>query len=63
MFLTNKKLFLCALFMGLVMSVSGCAKEEGAMEKAGKKLDEAAEDIGDAAEDMKKDIAKAAEDG
>jgi len=33
----------CAVFIALVfvVSVSGCAKEEGPMEKAGKKVDEA----------------------
>jgi hypothetical protein len=45
-------LIISLLFGGL----SGCEKQEGPAEKAGKALDEAASDIRDAAEEAKEEI-------
>lgn len=36
-----------ALMLALIASLSACKKEEGRMEKAGKKLDKAAQDVED----------------
>ena len=44
-----KKLLVCLLLGMLVVGFSGC--EEGAMERAGKAVDEAVEDAGEAIED------------
>ena len=45
------KALMLTLFAALTLTVSGCAKEEGPMEKMGKSLDEAAESVSDAAEE------------
>lgn len=49
--------------LALVLGVFnvGCAKEEGAMEKMGKQVDQAVEDAEDAAEDVADDVKKATE--
>jgi len=46
-----KKLILVACMLAMMVPAFGCS-EEGPMEKAGKQLDEAAEDAGDAAKKM-----------
>jgi uncharacterized protein YjbJ (UPF0337 family) len=51
-----------ALLIGLAAATTGCQKEEGPMEKAGKAIDDAAEDVQDAAEDAKDEVEDAAED-
>jgi len=53
----SKALMLAVLFIA-TMAVSACHKEEGPMEKAGQKLDNAAGEMQDAA----KDAAEKAED-
>ena len=49
------KLFLAALVTTLSLGLAGCEKE-GPMERAGEKLDEAAEEVKGAAEDAVDDI-------
>ena len=44
-----KTLFMGLLLIVMVAGISGC--EEGPMERAGKKIDEAVEDAGEAVED------------
>jgi predicted small secreted protein len=53
---------LAALVTVLALGMTGCAKEEGTMEKAGKSIDEAAEKVGDAAEEMKEEMKEAVEE-
>lgn len=55
------KTALITILAALLLAAGGC-KEEGAMEKMGKKLDEAAEEAQDAAEDAAKELEKAAEE-
>lgn len=45
--------------MAALVSIAGCQKEEGPLEKAGKKLDNAAGEIGDTAEETAKKVEKA----
>jgi len=45
------RLVITALLASLTLTMVGCAKEEGPMEKMGKSLDETAENVKDAAED------------
>ena len=40
------RLFAVSLLFSTAMAITGCAKEEGVMEKAGKSIDEAAESAG-----------------
>ena len=47
----RSKLVITALLASLTLTMVGCAKEEGPMEKMGKSLDETAENVKDAAED------------
>ena len=56
------KTMVLAILAALTLTVAGCAKEEGAMEKMGKSLDEAAEDVGEAAEDAAKEVEDAVND-
>ncbi|WP_319470794.1 transport-associated protein [uncultured Pseudodesulfovibrio sp.] len=51
-----KKILVIGCLLAMMVPTFGCS-EEGTMEKAGKKLDQAAEDASDAAEDAK-DAAK-----
>ena len=52
MYHTLKKLIaVCALLFVLNIAIVGCGKDEGPMEKAGKKIDEAIEKAGDKIED------------
>ena len=53
---------LYAILAALVFTMAGCAKEEGAMEKVGKSMDEAAENVGKAAEDAAKEVKDAVSD-
>ncbi len=50
------------LFAALTLTVSGCAKEEGPMEKMGKSLDEAAESVSDAAEEAAEEVKDAVDE-
>ncbi len=45
------KIALLAIAATLTMAITGCAKEEGPMEKMGKGLDEAAQSVEKSAED------------
>lgn len=54
------KLFLMTLFTVLTLSLAGCAKEKGPMEKMGESMDDAAESIGDKAEEVADDVKDAA---
>jgi hypothetical protein len=56
------KTLMLTLLIALNLTVVGCAKEEGAMEKMGKTLDEAAESMGEAAEETAEDVKKAVEE-
>ena len=56
------RLVITALLASLTLTMVGCAKEEGPMEKMGKSLDETAENVKDAAEDVAEDVADATED-
>ena len=56
-----KKTLLLALVLAFSTTLVAC-KEEGAMEKMGKKMDETAEDVSDAAKDAAKEAEKAAEE-
>ena len=56
-----KTLFM-AVLMASVFSVTGCAKEEGPLEKAGKSMDNAAESVEDSAESAMDDVKKAIDD-
>ena len=53
---------LFALVVAITFAVSGCAKEEGAMEKMGKSLDEAADSAAKSAEDAAEDMKDAMEE-
>ena len=53
------------LFAALLVAaagLAGCQKEEGPMEKMGKKIDHAAEEVKDSGHDMSDDIKDAARD-
>jgi len=51
-----RRLTVMTLALALAGSLGACKKEEGPMEKAGRKIDEAAEKVEDTAKDVKKDI-------
>ncbi len=55
------KSLIIALFAAVTLTIVGCAKEEGTMEKVGKSLDEAAESAEKAAEDAAEEIKEATE--
>jgi len=50
------KILLISLFATAVLTLTGCAEEEGAMEKAGKSLDSAAEKVEDTAKEVSEDV-------
>lgn len=54
------KNLLMLVFAALVLV--GCAKEEGPMEKMGKKMDDAAEEVGKSAEEAADAVKEAVED-
>ncbi len=56
------KALMLTLFAALTLTVSGCAKEEGPMEKMGKSLDEAAESVSDAAEEAAEEVKDAVDE-
>lgn len=56
------RLALLALFTASALTLGGCAKEEGPMEKMGKSVDEAAEKAEKAAEDLSDDVKDAVSD-
>ena len=56
------RLALLALFTASMLTLGGCAKEEGPMEKMGKSVDEAAEKAEKAAEDISDDLKDAVSD-
>jgi predicted small secreted protein len=53
--------WMTALLLVCSLGLVAC-KEEGTMEKMGKKMDEAGEDMKEAAEDMADDVEEAAEE-
>ncbi|MCB1701044.1 MAG: hypothetical protein H6985_04400 [Pseudomonadales bacterium] len=57
-----KKLILMLTATAFALSIGGCAKEEGPMEKMGKSLDNAAESVGESAEDAADSVKKAVEE-
>lgn len=59
--MTKRTIILTALLSMTAMLV-GCKKEEGTMEKMGKKLDHAAEEVKDAGHDMSEDVKDAAKE-
>ena len=56
------KAIILTLFATLTLTVAGCAKEEGPMEKMGKSLDEAADSVSEAAEEAAEDVKDAVEE-
>lgn len=56
------RLLLTSLLVSLTLTLIGCAKEEGPMEKMGKSLDETAENVKDAAEDAAENVEEAIEE-
>lgn len=59
---TPGKRILSALFIGaLLAALSGCQKQEGPVEKAGKEVDKAAEKVGQKLEQAGEDIKDAAQ--
>lgn len=54
----KNRYWLISLLLALSVSLCGCQKEEGPMEKFGKKMDEAAEETADAIEDAAKEVEK-----
>jgi len=56
------KTLLMAVLAATIFSVTGCAKEEGPMEKAGKSMDNAAQSVEDTAESVADDVKKAVGD-
>ena len=58
-----RQMIVVALFAGLAFAgLSGCEKNEGPAEKAGKAIDEAASDVADKASDTMEVIEKKAEE-
>ena len=55
----GSKVPMVVVAMAAVVSIASCQKEEGPLEKAGKKLDNAAAEIADTAEDAAKKAEKA----
>jgi hypothetical protein len=51
-----------ALLIALAAALSACQKDEGPMEKMGKKMDEAADEVQEAADDVGDEIEEAAEE-
>jgi len=56
------KTLVIAALAATVLSITGCAKEEGPMEKAGKNLDKAAQNVEDSAGAVADDVKKAIDD-
>lgn len=56
------KIALLALVTTLTLAMSGCAKEEGPMEKMGKSIDDAAESVEESAEEAADSIKEAVEE-
>jgi len=58
-----RQVIVAVLFTGLALTgLSGCEKNEGPAEKAGKAIDEAASDVADKASDTMEAIEKKAEE-
>ncbi len=55
------KTALLAIAATLTVAISGCAKEEGPMEKMGKGLDEAAQSVEESAEEAADSVKEAVE--
>lgn len=58
----NKRILIMALLVAFFASTTACKKEEGTMEKMGKKLDQTAHKVEKASEDAAHDVEKAAKD-
>ena len=57
----KKRYWFISLLLALAVSLAGCQKEEGPMEKFGKKMDETAEEAEDAVKDAAKEVEKEVE--
>ena len=55
------RIALLAIAAALTVAMTGCAKEEGPMEKMGKGLDDAAESVEESAEDAAESVKEAVE--
>lgn len=58
----KSRVLLGALLLALLASLAACKKEEGAMEKVGKKMDESTHKMEDAVKDAAHDVEDAAKD-
>jgi hypothetical protein len=57
----KKRYCLFTLLLAFAISLGGCQKEEGPMEKFGKKMDETAEEAEDTVKDAAKEVEKEVE--
>jgi hypothetical protein len=55
------KVWVCIVSLMATMTIAACHKEEGPMEKAGQKIDDAASEMKDAAKDAAEEVDKAVE--